>query len=310
MSDVSQQLKQFWKELGVNQRVSITLAFFGVMAGMIALIVWSSKPQFVLLYGGLDSKDLSEVVKALDEQAIAYELKNGSSVYVPSESVYQVRMELASRGVPAGGGVGFEIFDRTSFGVSDFVQRTNYMRAVQGELSRTIAQLKGVRSARVMIVVPENQLLVTNAEVRPTASVFIDTGGSVLPGDAVNSVRFLVANAVEGLAVDDVVVVDSNGNPLSQELASDEIVGAASGQFKFRKSLEDYFTQKVETMLAKVVGPQNVVARVSVEIDTEASTTVKEIYDPESQVVRSESIQDETTTSQETSGDEPVAVAA
>lgn len=299
MNAIAQQLLKFWNELGINQRVTLIVASAMVLAGMVALVMWSGQPQMVLLYGGLDGKDMAEVVEGLEEQAVPYELRNGSSIYVPREHVYSVRMHLASQGIPNGGGVGFEIFDRTNFGISDFVQRTNYNRAVQGELQRTIAQLRGVRSARVMIVVPQNRLLVGNEPLRSTASVMVDTGGRVLDTSAVNSIRFLVANSVEGLAANDVVVVDANGNPLSEDLTQDGVIGAASGQFKFRQNLEDYFTKKVESMLARVVGPNNVVARVSVELDTEARTVTEEIYDPASQVVRTQTQTEETTVSQQ-----------
>jgi flagellar M-ring protein FliF len=299
MNDFATQLRQFWAELGVNQKVSLTLAAFGVLAGMGALLFWSSQPQHMMLYGSLDPKDMASVVEELQGRGIPYEIRQGNSIFVPREHVYSVRMELAGQGIPTGGGIGFEIFDRTNFGISDFVQRTNYLRAVQGELQRTISMVQGVREARVMIVIPQNRLLVTNEAQRPTASVFVDTGGRQLTTDSVNAIRFLVANSVEGLLPADVAVVDNNGRPLSQDLEEDEVIGAASGQFKFRRSLEDYFTKKVESMLARVVGAENVVARISVELDTEASTKVEEIFDPEGQVIRTQTTNDETSNSVE-----------
>lgn len=310
MNDFTAQLRQFWSELGLNQRVSLTLAAFGVIVGMLSLVLWSSRPQLLMLYGGLDPKDMASVVEELQGRGIPYEIRQGNSIFVPSAHVYTVRMELAGQGVPSGGGVGFEIFDRTNFGISDFVQRTNYLRAVQGELQRTIEQVQGVRDARVMIVIPQNRLLVTNEAQKPTASVFVDTGGRMLTPDSVNAIRYLVANSVEGLLPGDVAVVDNNGRPLSEDLAEDEIIGAASGQFKFRKSLEDYFTKRVETMLARVVGADNVVARIAVELDHEASTQVEEIFDPNGQVVRTQTNTDETTNSVETRTRETVGVTA
>jgi len=302
MNGYLQQFQKFWTELGTNQKVSLIIATVAVIAAMAALVLWSSRPQMVMLYGGMDSKDMAEVVKSLDDQAIQYEIKSGNSVYVPKSDVYKVRMDLASKGVPAGGSVGYEIFDRTGFGVSDFVQKTNYTRAIQGELQRTIIQLRGVRGARVMIVMPQNRLTVTDKPLRATASVMVDTGGKTLEQDAVNSIRFLVANSVEGLDVNDVVVVDAMGNDLSADLAQDKVVGAASGQFKFRKRMEDYFTDKVQTMLSKIVGPQNVVARVSVDLDTEAMTTTEDKYDPNGQVVRNQTTNDEVNRSTEVKG--------
>jgi flagellar M-ring protein FliF len=310
MNGFVKQFLRFWTELGNNQKVSLILATVGVIAAMAALVVWSGKPQMVMLYGGIDTKDMADVVKVLDDQSIPYEIKSGNSVYVSKENVYKVRMDLASKGVPAGGSVGYEIFDRTGFGVSDFVQRTNFTRALQGELQRTIMQLRGVRSARVMIVTPQNRLMVSDKPARSTASVMVDTGGKTMEPDAVNSIRFLVANSVEGLDVNDVVVVDANGVALSQDLVQDKVVGAASGQFKFRKNLEDYFTTKVESMLSKVVGPQNVVARVSVELDTQAVSMTEDKFDPNGQVVRNQTTSDETNRTVEVKSSTPAATGA
>jgi len=241
----------------------------------------------------------------VQEQGVTYQLgAGGSAVYVPSEQVHKLRMLLASKGVPAGDGVGFEIFDRSNFGISDFVQRTNYMRALQGELSRTIAQLKGVKSARVMIVVPENRLLFSETKTKPTASVFIDQASGALASEAVNSIRFLVANAVEGMHVDDVAVIDSHGNVLTKNLSDDPALGVASSQMKFRKSVEDYFSSKVETMLINVLGTGNAVVRVSAEIDTDSSTKTEEKFDPDGQVVRNETSTEDSTISKEAEGGE------
>jgi len=287
MQEFIQQIKAFWAQLTQPQRWSILAALAGVVLGLAALLVWSSRPQMKLLYGRLSAEDMADVVEQLNQEETPYELRNnGTAIYVEPQRVHEVRMALASEGIPNGGGVGFEIFDKGNFGVSDFVQRTNYLRAVQGELSRTIAQLKGVDSARVMIVVPENRLLINKAEKRATASVFVDTGGGSLDGSAINSIRFLVANAVEGLALNDVAVVDNHGTVLSEQVRTDGMMGVASSHLKLRKELEDYYTQELESMLTRVVGPGNVVARVSVDIETEASTLVEETFDPDGQVVR------------------------
>jgi len=165
MKNLAQQLLAIWRQLGLNQRITIGMAAAVVIGGMVALVFWSHRPQMQLLYGRLSDKDVSEITGLLQEQSVKYEMgSGGTAIYVPSDQVHKLRMDLASKGVPAGDGVGFEIFDRTNFGISDFVQRTNYTRALQGELSRTISQLHGVRSARVMIVLPENRLLFSDAD--------------------------------------------------------------------------------------------------------------------------------------------------
>lgn len=300
MKSLSQQLLAIWRALGLNQRITICVAAVAVAAGMVALVAWSHRPQMQLLYGRLSDKDVSEITSLLTEQSIQYQIgTGGSSVYVPSDQVAKVRMDLASKGVPAGDGVGFEIFDRTNFGISDFVQRTNYTRALQGELARTISQLHGVRSARVMIVLPENRLLFSDAKTKPTASVFVDAGDGALSQEAVNSIRFLVANSVEGLQVDDVAVVDSGGNVLTENMKDDGAFGAAASQMKLRKNVEDYLSNKVETMLDKVLGPGNAVVRVSAEIESDSTTKTQETYDPDGQVLRTETTTEDTTSTTE-----------
>lgn len=311
MNNTLEQLHKIWAELGINQKLSLLLAFGGITIAMAALLMWSSRPNYQLLYGRVESKDMSEIVRLVEEQGVPYEIQaGGSSIYVPQDKVYSLRMQLASQGVPNGGGVGFEIFDKTNFGISDFVQRTNYIRAVQGELSRTISQLSGVRSSRVMVVVPENKLLAEANKRIPTASVFIDTGGATLGQEAVNSIRFLVSNAVEGLSVNEVAVIDNNGNVLSEKLKQDGSLAQASSQISFRQSLEDYYVNKIESMLSKIVGAGNVVARVAADIETETSTFLEEKFDPNGQVIRSQNISENSTTSHEASTNQGIGIQA
>ena len=229
---------------------------------------------------------------------------------MPSDQVYRLRMELASKGIPSGDGVGFEIFDKGQFGLSDFVQRTNYLRALQGELARTISQLQGVRSARVMIVQPENRLLLTDQNIKPTASVFVELASSRLEVDAVNSIRHLVANAVQGLQTDQVAVVDNRGHVLSEELRQDPTLGTASSQMRYRQQVEDYFAKKIESMLVPVVGNNNAIVRVSAEIETEATTLMQEKFDPEGQVIRSQTISEDISNSSEAKAGGAVGVSA
>jgi flagellar M-ring protein FliF len=191
---------------------------------------------------------------------------------VPADKVYQVRMQMAGKGIPRGEGVGFEIFDKANFGISDFVQRANYTRAVQGELARTISQLDQVESARVMIVMPENRLLIDNQR-KPTASVFVRVkGNGQLPSAAVNSIRFLVANSVEGLQVNNVSVVDNQGNVLSENEENDSVAGLSNNQLTARRNFEQYLTKKAEGMLEKVLGPGQAVVRVSADLNWDTIT--------------------------------------
>lgn len=301
MKNFTQSLFDLWKQLGLNQRVSLCVAALAVIGGLVGVVLWSQRPDYQLLYARMGEKDAAAVITHLQSQNIPHEITaGGSAVQVPAKMVHKIRMDLAGKGIPSGDGVGFEIFDKGQFGLSDFVQRTNYLRAVQGELARTIAQLQGVRGARVMIVQPENRLLLTEHGVKSTASVFVDVGGGRLEIDQVNAIRHLVANAVQGLAADQVAVVDNRGRTLSEELRQDPTLGTASSQMRYRQQVEDYLSKKVETMLATVIGPGNAVVRVSAEIETEAMTQTSERFDPDGQVVRSQTQTKDSTLSSET----------
>jgi len=300
MKSFASSLLALWQQLGLNQRVTLAVATLAVAAGLTAMVIWSRQPDFQLLYGRLSEKDAAQIVRSLQTQNIPHRLSNGgSTIYVPADQVHRLRMELAGKGVPSGDGVGFEIFDKGQFGLSDFVQRTNYMRALQGELGRTIGQLDGVRSARVMIVQPENRLLLTDQGIKPTASVFVELSGSRLETEAVNSIRHLVANAVQGLQPDQVAVVDQKGRVLSEDLRQDPLLSSASSQMRYRQQIEDYLAKKVESMLLPVVGMGNAVVRVSAEIDTESTTMTQEKFDPDGQVVRSQTTTDDISNSTE-----------
>jgi flagellar M-ring protein FliF len=285
-SQLTRQLAAIWKQLGINQRLSVVLAAFVVAGGLIALSFWSSRADYALLYGKLDDGEAAKVVAALDDAKVPYRAGAGGSIYVPSDKVHLMRMQLASKGIPKGDGVGFEIFDKPNFGISDFVQRANYLRAVQGELARTIGELDEVEAARVMIVMPENRLLVDNQK-RTTASVFVRLRGNTeLSASAVNSIRFLVANSVEGLQPRGVTVVDNHGTVLSGNEDEDSVAGLSTGQMSSRRTIEQYLGQKAQGMLEKVLGPGQAVVRVAVEVNTETINRTEEKYDPDGQVAR------------------------
>ncbi|HEV2452978.1 MAG TPA: flagellar basal-body MS-ring/collar protein FliF, partial [Verrucomicrobiae bacterium] len=168
LSKLIAQLRAIWGQLGASQKMTVLAATFVLVAGLSALSLWSSRADYGLLYGGLSDSEASKVISALDDAKVSYKTGNGS-IYVPADKIYTLRMELAGKGIPSGDGVGFEIFDKPNFGISDFVQHANYVRAVEGELARTISQLDEVEAARVMIVLPENRLLL-DKNTYPTAS--------------------------------------------------------------------------------------------------------------------------------------------
>lgn len=291
-----QQLLNTWKELGLNQRVSIILAGLVLVFGLVGVGLWSSRPDFALLYGKLDEAESAKVISALNDAKVDHQIRNGS-IYVPADKVHITRWQLAAKGIgKSNAGVGYELFDKPAFGISDLVQRANLLRAVQGELARTIMQVDAVESASVLIVMPENRLLADRPK-RPTASVFVRTRGTQLPPQTVNAIRFLVANAVEGLQPNYVAVVDNLGNVLSESSEDNSLAGLSTSQLAARKQLEDHFTKKAEGMLEKVLGPGQAVVRVSTEINFDSITRTEEKYDPEGQVLRTSTLNDENTDS-------------
>jgi flagellar M-ring protein FliF len=219
-------------------------------------------------------------------------------------------MQLAGRGIPSGDGVGFEIFDKPNFGISDFVQRANYTRAIQGELARTISQIDEVQAARVMIVLPENRLLL-DKNTYPTASVFVRVrGNSQLQPQSINSIRFLVANSVEGLKPNHVSVVDNLGNVLSENTDDDSITGLTGTQLTARRNLEQYLAKKAQDMLDKVLGPGQAITRVSADINYDTLTRTDEKFDPDGQVIRTQTKNDENNDTTSSANSTPVGISA
>ena len=298
LRQLARQLAEIWKQLGVNQRVSLVLGAGVVLAGLLGLMLWSGRPDYVLLYGKLGDAEAAKVLAALDDAKVPYQTgRGGSAILVPSDKVYQMRAQLAGKGIPRGDGIGFEIFDKPNFGISDFVQRANYIRAVQGELARTIGEIDMIETSRVMIVMPENRLLVDNQK-KPTASVFVRTrSNGVLPASAVNSIRSLVANAVEGLQANNVSVVDHLGNVLTENQENDSLAGLSNNQLSARRNLEQYLGKKAEGMLERALGSGQAIVRVAAEINWDTVTRTEEKFDPEGQVARTTTITDDTTTS-------------
>ena len=309
LSKLFAQLRDIWGQLGATQRVNVAAATFVLVAGLCALAFWSSHTDYGLLYGGLSDAEAAKVITALDDAKVPYKTgSGGGAIMVPTDKIYAMRMQLAGRGIPSGDGVGFEIFDKANFGISDFVQRANYTRAIEGELARTISQIDEVESARVMIVMPENRLLL-DKDTYPTASVFVHVrGNSQLQQQSINSIRFLVANSVEGLKPNHVSVVDNLGNVLSENTDDDSITGLTSTQLVARRNLEQYLAKKAQDMLDKVLGPGQAIVRVSADINYDTVTRSDEKFDPDGQVVRTQTKNDENTDSSTTSSTTPAGI--
>ena len=301
MKDRLNKLAEIWSKLPNSKKATVAIAVIGVLAMSALILNWNggSSSKMRILVSGADAADLGEVVEILEANQVPFEYnESGDSILVPDEHRAAMRMELAVKGLPKTGDVGFEIFDEGNFGISDFVQRTNHTRAIQGELARTISMMDSIRSAKVFVVKPENNLLLSeDPNDRPSASVYVDTGGMVLDRNNVNAIQFLVARAVKGVNKSSVSVMDNQGNVLSEEGDEGGVAGVAGQMMKAYQAQERRLEQKIETMLAKIVGRDQVVARVSVNLDTKSSTMLDEKFDPDGSVPRTTTTdKDEATT--------------
>ena len=277
-----------FSQFTINQRFIILLALAGSIAGLVAVTLWTQQPDMQVLFANLAVDDASGIIDKLKDAKVPYETTNGgTTILVPNAQVHDLRLEMAGQGLPHGGGVGYEIFDRTTMGMSDFVQKLNYRRALQGELARTIAQMPEVERARVHLAIPERRLFATEQD-RARASVVVSLRSSqTLSKAQIQGVVHLVSSSVEGLQARDVTVVDGHGNLLSNT-SSDESAGLSGTQMEFQRTLEKDIENRIQTMLERIVGVNKAVVRVSSMLDFRKIETTEERYDPNGQVVRSE----------------------
>jgi flagellar M-ring protein FliF len=272
----------------VSQRLIVLIALAGSIAGLVAVALWTQQPDMQVLFSSLAADDAAAIIDKLKEAKVPYETSaGGTTILIPSAQVHDLRLQLASQGLPRGGGVGYEIFDRSSLGMSEFVQKLNYRRALQGELARTIAQMPEVERARVHLALPERRLFASEQD-RARASVVVSLRRAQTLGKTqVQGIVHLVASSVEGLQARDVTVVDGHGNLLSST-GGDEGGLLTSTQLEYQRSLEKDIETRIQTMLERIVGMNKAVVRVSSVVDFRKVETTEERFDPNGQVVRSE----------------------
>ena len=303
MKERFDKLVELWTSLSSGKKFSLIVAVLGILAISIGILSWSGgSTNMRVLVSGAEAKDLSEVVDVLKANQIEFEYsESGDTILVPEDKRAAMRMELAMKGLPRSGEVGFEIFDEGNFGISDFVQRTNHTRAIQGELARTISMMDAVRSAKVFIVKPENNLLLSeDPNDRPSASVYVDTGGNTLDKANVNAIQFLVSNANKGINKSSVAVMDNQGNLLSEQGESSGAAGVAGQMMKAYEAQERRLETKIETMLAKTVGREKCYREGVGNLDTKSMTELDEKFDPDGQVPRTQTTDKDMATTVET----------
>lgn len=259
--------------------------------GIIWVSQWANQPDYALLFSDLDKADSAVVIERLKEQKIKYQIRgDGTSIAIsPPELVHETRLALAAEGLPKGGTVGLEIFDVSNFGSTTFQEKVKFLRAIQGELERTITSMEAVQSARVAITQPERTIF-SKDKVEATASVLLMLrGGGEIEKRQIKGIMNLVASSVEGLKSQNVTVVDVYGNLLSPDAdAEEEGLAAEATRLQYKQQLEKGYEKRIEQMLSRVVGPKKVVARVTADLDFSLNEREEEIFDPGGQVIISE----------------------
>ena len=287
-----QGLIDFIRTLGAPRlaaMVAVSIALVGFFAFLILRV---TAPQMTPLFTDLSYEDSAAIVKELERQGVVYELRNdGNTVMVPRDRVARLRMSLAGDGLPKGGGIGYEIFDKSdALGTTSFVQNINNLRALEGELARTIRSLDAVVAARVHLVMPERPLF-SRDKVEPSASIVLKVRGTLEP-QQVRAIRHLVASAVNGLKPQRVSIVDEAGHLLADGAGDDED-GEVSAEER-RTAFEKRLREQVEAIVTSVVGPGRARAEVSADFDFNRVTQTSDKYDPEGRVVRSSQTREET----------------
>ncbi|MEN6358100.1 MAG: flagellar basal-body MS-ring/collar protein FliF [Armatimonadota bacterium] len=274
-------LAKMWSELTVTQRVVVTA--FGVLAIALMLFVGiaATKPRMSVLFSSLAQEDAGAIVQKLEEQKISYKLSgDGTTIEVPENKVYDLRLQLATQGLPQGGNVGFELFDKTNFGMTEFTEKVTYQRAVTGTLTRTLCHLAPVMDAKVLLSMPEQKIYSSEQEPAKASVVLKLRRGMPLSDEQVGGVVHLVSSAVEGLTPTNVTVLDTDGNVLSEGAGAGGSGLMTASQTKMKRQYESELSQNLQSMLAKIVGADKAVVRVSADMSFDQTQTKSEEYDP------------------------------
>ncbi len=282
-------LSERFQALPFIQRLLIPALAVALFLAVGFLFFVQGQEDYGVLFTGLSQDDAGAIVTKLKGKKNPYRLENnGTAILVPKSEMYELRLLLASEGLPRGGGVGFELFDRQELGVTDFVQRLNYQRALQGELARTIAGMPEIVEARVHIVTPKESLFLENQkETSASVALKLRPGRTLSPGQ-VESIVNLVASAVAGLHPTQITVVDLKGRILSKPQDRLGLQGLSTGQLGLQHQVEESYERKVQDLFDKILGPRKSIVRVSTELDFQKIDVHEENFTPNRDLIRSE----------------------
>ncbi len=273
----------------IQQKLLIGLTTGITIILLAVLFFFLNQPDFSSLYGNLSQEDAANVIDYLNAQKIQYQIDDeGKTIKVSKDKVYETRLSLAAKGIPSSGIIGYEIFDKNTMGMSEFMQKLNYKRALEGELSRTIITLNGVESARVHITLPEKSIF-KDEEKLPTASVVLKLKGNFsITKNNIAAIVNLISGSVEELTPANVTLIDSKGKILSKDYNDEPLAFSSSKQYEIKQSVENYLAQKAQTVLDNILGYGNSLIRVNADLDFDQVDRTMTLFDPESQVAISE----------------------
>lgn len=292
-----EEIKNFYNRMSKKQKVVLFSSFAGLILALTLIFLIGSRVNYAVLFSNLNDKDASSITNYLDQQKIPYKIISGNTIEVPRDSVYKLRLDLAAKGLPSGGVIGFEIFDKQNLSMTNFLENVDYTRALEGELTRTIENISSVDSARVNLAIPKPSVFV-DKEQPPTASIVLKLN-SQISHNQVYAIQKLVAASVPNLTPDNVTIVDTNGNLLSKKENSDEAI--ASSELQYKQLIEKEYAHKIKDLLLPIVGENQIVTTVNVDLDLSKVTQKSIKYDPNS-VVRSEQTEEEKNWSQTNGG--------
>ena len=290
MDELLNNTKNYLRTAPKSKLYMYLFLFIALVGGSIIGLSFLQKENYQTLFAGLSTEDASAVVAKLKELKVPYKLSlGGSAIAVPKEKVYDVRLMLAGQNaLPGAGGVGFELFDKTNYGMTEFMQNINYKRAIQGELSRTINQMPEVKGSRVHIAIPEKTLF-TDREKDVTASVFLKLKpGKTISKEQVAGIVHLVSGSIEGLKPDNVTIVDSFGKTLFKSGSSGSAVALSGQQFELQRSVEKTLEESVQSMLDKFIPANKSIIRANVELNLRKVEKVEEEFQPNKSVITGE----------------------
>ncbi|WP_027721481.1 flagellar basal-body MS-ring/collar protein FliF [Maridesulfovibrio zosterae] len=290
------KFQNFWTDRTAAQRIMIGGLAATVVIAFILMVFWLNQTEYRVLYTKLYSEDASRVVGILQSTKEPYKIQdNGSTILVPADRVYELRLKIAGEGALHGQGIGYEIFDQVQIGQTDFIQRINYQRALQGELARTISEFPQIERARVHLVLPAKSLFIEE-QAEPTASVVLKLkDGEKLEDKQIKGILNLVVMSVEGLKPSTVTITDMRGQVLYQPEDDSMGINISNSQLDYKSGLEAKIEQRIQRLLMPIVGPDKVIAKVNADLDFRQRTIKKEAYDPDGQVARSEQTSEENT---------------